>query len=172
MGFPLTIQGYITLCQPGLPQGEALRERLRAALAAQTVDEILCEGNILTFRSAIRGNEQKPRPEGERWMLRIVPQGRIQFSESAQGIRIGYILDTYGAFYIITALTVALGIAIHLSSGPDHQYGWIFGSGIWAVMFLSQYISTRLEFGHWLRQAVISPRPPMPKRMRSTADAG
>ncbi|MCW6533122.1 hypothetical protein NED98_23000, partial [Sphingomonas sp. MMSM20] len=51
----------------------------------------------------------------------------------------------------------SVGMLLYLlPNGPDPKWGWIFPLGIWAVMFLSGYVSKIIEFRRWLRKNLTS----------------
>lgn len=147
-------------------------ERLEAALSAQTVDKITITSDTIEFTPMVKGSESKPRPEGNGWMLNAIGISSLHVHHDSNSTTISYRLECRGWFFVVTALSVATGLFIHLYEGKDYEWGWLFALGIWAVMFLSGYVSKTIEFRRWLRNNLISTQLPPTKRLRVPTDPG
>lgn len=166
MAFPLSISGRLKVRRSELTTLQPIIERLEAALSAQTVDLIEVAGDVLKFRPQINGFAAKPRPEGNGWMFDGLGACCLHVRHDQQHILIYYNLDCRLRFFLVTALSVGIGVLIQSSSGPDHDWSWVFGCGIWIVAFFSSYVSTKTEFRRWLKTNLTSHEVPPTKRLR------
>lgn len=166
MAFPLSISGHLTLSRSELTSNSGVVERLEAALSAQTVDKITVTNDTIEFTPMVRGSEGKPRPEGNGWMLNAIGNSWLRVRHESNSATISYRLECRGWFCMATALSVATGLFIHLYKGKDYEWGWLFALGIWAVMFLSGYVSKTIEFRRWLKNNLTSAELPPTKRLR------
>jgi hypothetical protein len=132
---------------------------LQEALAAETVDHLRREGDTLSFRARSGFHKPVPRPGGKWWLFGIFNQGTFTLEEVPEGVKVRYSLSTRQAFLVVTALSIAVASLIHSSAGPGHEWGFVFGLGIWLVMFASQYLSKAIEIRKWLRKVLTQSAP-------------
>lgn len=90
----------------------------------------------------------------------------LRVRQDQQDISIDYNLDCRLRFFLVTVLSVGIGLLIQSSSGPDHDWGWALGCGIWGVVFFSSYVSKTIEFRRWLKTNLTSHELPPTKRLR------
>ena len=147
-------------------------ERLRAALFAQTVDTIAMTGDTIQFTPHAKGGESKPRPEGGGWMFNNLGGCSLRLYEETEGVTVEYSLDCRLWFSMATAISIAAGMVIQLSAGPDHRWGWLFAFGFWILFFLSGFLSKTIEIRNWLTSNLTSPELPPTKRLRLPMDPG
>ncbi|HEX8124676.1 MAG TPA: hypothetical protein VF548_03765 [Allosphingosinicella sp.] len=160
MAFPISITGTLTIPigdigEPGCPAS-----LLQAALEAEKVDRLHRRGDTLSFRAKAGLHAPVERPGGEWWLFAIFDRGEFALiGDSTQKVTVRYSLSVRLVFFIVTALSVAAGLLIYFSSGPDHEWGFAFGLGLWLVAFASQYASKAIEVRRWLRK-VLTQRAP------------
>ena len=159
MAFPISITGTLVVAASNGGGLDGPTSRLHEALAAETVDHLLRQDDTLSFRSRAGFHKPVPRPGGKWWLFSIFTEGKFAVEEAAVGVRVRYSLSTRQAFFVVTALSAAVGSVIHLSAGPDHEWGFVFGLGMWLVMFASQYLSKAIEVRKWLRKVLTQSAP-------------
>lgn len=172
MAFPLSITGRMMVRHPKLASHQDVVERLRTALLAQTVDTITMRDDAVEFIPQANGSESKPRPEGGGWMFNSLGICWLRSRHEPDLVTVDYRLDCRFWFLTATFISIAAGLAIHLSTGPDHQWGWAFALGFWVLFFLSGYISKSIEVRRWLKDNLSSLELPPTKRLRVPVDPG
>lgn len=166
MAFPLSISGVLKVRMAAVTPAQPIIERLRAALAAQTVDMIKVSGHIIEFRPQIKRTADRPRPEGKLWMFEGIGPCFLHVHHDQNHAVIKYNLDFRLQFSVVIIFSAVTGALIRSSSAPGHDWGWTVAGGIWGILFLSSYISKAIEFRQWLRNNLTSDEQPPTKRMR------
>lgn len=169
MAFPFSISGGVQFRRSDLTASQTIVERLEAALSAQTVDRITVTGDAIEFMPQTKGTGDKPRPEGNGWMLNGLGTCFIQVIYNQDKVMVRYKLDCRLWFGLTTVIALGVGFAIRSSTGPDPEWGWAFACGLWTVVFLLAYISKAIEFRGWLKNTVTSHLLPPTKRLRVPA---
>ncbi|HCB75878.1 MAG TPA: hypothetical protein DEP91_06845 [Sphingomonas bacterium] len=147
-----------------------IMERLEAALTAQTVDAISSEGNTIRFVPEVAALGRNMRPAGDGWMFTSLGRCSITIGRTGQSITADYHLNCRGWFYLVTAISLAVGTLISHSSGPDHEWGWVFALGLWSVVFASGFVSKTIEFRRWLKANLGSETLLPAKKLRLRSD--
>ena len=160
MAFPISITGTLTIPIGDVGKPDCPASLLQAALEAERVDGLHRRGDTLSFRAEAGLHKPAPRPGGEWWLFSIFDRGEFSLIEDSTGaVTVRYSLSVRLVFFIVTALSVAAGLLIYFSAGPDHEWGFAFGLGLWLVAFASQYVSKAIEVRRWLRK-VLTQRAP------------
>jgi hypothetical protein len=170
MPFPVSISGRVQVLDSPLRSDADIMERLEAALTAQTVDAISAEGNTIRFVPEVAALGRNVRPQGDGWMFLMLGRSSITIGHYGQDVTAHYQLDCRGWFYLVTALSLAVGTLISQSSGPDHEWGWVFALGLWLVVFASGFVSKTIEFRRWLKASLESETLLPTKKLRLRSD--
>jgi hypothetical protein len=167
MSFPFSIDGRVTLDIDALPPGLDPVQRLAAALHAQTVDSIEVVGTTLRFRPITKGNDDRPRPEGNGWKLGSTGAGSLIVTHHDRQVEVRYRIDTRLLFWLPTILAPLIFAAIRIHGGVEQERtALFFATGIWSVWFLATYVSVWWEFARWLRANLTSAELAPVKRLR------
>ena len=156
MAFPLSITQQISIPKDQLPPSLDPAARLHCALRNETVDDLKRSANRLTFEHRRGLHAPVARPGGSWWLFGLFDAGSFDLSEDASSLFVGYVLHTRSLFYGVTAFAVLATALIQFSSGPQHEWGFTFGAGVWLVMFASQYASKAIEIKRWLKKIMTS----------------
>jgi hypothetical protein len=156
MAFPLSITGKVTVSDDQVPASLKPLERLHAALRAETVDRLEQTGNCLTFAHRQGIHASVPRPGGQWWMFAMIDRGQFEVARNLGAMTVRYELSTRVGFFLMTTFALAVGTLIQSSSGPGHEWGWVFGCGLWLLMFVSSYASKAIEIRRWIKKVMTS----------------
>lgn len=166
VAFPFSIVNQVTIPKDRLPLSVDPAARLYCALRNETVDGLTQRGNRLTFKHRKGIHSPIPRRGGQWWLLGAFDSGAFEISSDATSLKVCYVLGTRTLFFSVTAFALAATVLVQFSSGPQHEWGFLFGGGVWLVGFASQYASRTIEIRRWLRKMMTSEHLPPSAELR------
>jgi hypothetical protein len=163
MPFPVSISGQIDV--KAVSQRIDFRARLREALVAETVENVLENREGVSFRAIMRVRIGVARPGGAQWLFAIFDRGQfIVVQEQRASIR--YQLSTRYAFWQSIGIASLLLIFLLLFAG---QAGKVTGpafAAFWCVAFVSEYQRAREGIRDWLHLIATAPVMPPPRPLK------
>jgi hypothetical protein len=152
VAFPFSIVSQITIPEGQLPLSLDPAARLYCALYNETVDGLTHQENRLTFEHRKGFHAPVPRPGGQFWLFAAFDAGTFEISRDPTSLTVCYALSTRSLFLFVTAFALAATALIKFNSGPRDQAGFLFGGGVWLVMFASQFASKAIEIRRWIKK--------------------